>query len=178
MHFIGSWQFVAEIKPACCLSDSSTTACLVKHVLNENWLSNFCLAPFLSYTKKSTLERLTDMSAYIRVTVCILYPRIRLLNRLTDFHENNHAVQRRPLAISFFVVSFNRAEHYWSAQVWGAERRPIYVGYSESKYCLRISLAHPGDRHFAHVQWLPLSIDKPQTPFREIRVRFMFDPVR
>ena len=27
-----------------------------------------------------------------------------------------------------------------------------YVGYSESKYCLRISLAHPRDRHFAHVQ--------------------------
>ena len=28
----------------------------------------------------------------------------------------------------------------------------IYVGYSESKYRLRISLAHPRDRHFAHVQ--------------------------
>ena len=38
---------------------------------------------------------------------------------------------------------------------------PYYVGYSESKYCLRISLAHPRDCHFAHVQWLPLTIEKP-----------------
>jgi len=27
-----------------------------------------------------------------------------------------------------------------------------YVGYSESRYRLRISLAHPRDCHFAHVQ--------------------------
>ena len=54
----------------------------------------------------------------------------------------------------------------------------IYVGYSESKYRLRISLAHPRDCHFAHMQWLPLSIEKPQTPFREIRIMFMFVPVR
>ena len=54
----------------------------------------------------------------------------------------------------------------------------LYVGYSESKYRLRISLAHPRDCHFAHVQWLPLSIEKPQTPFREIRLMFMFVPVR
>jgi len=27
-----------------------------------------------------------------------------------------------------------------------------YVGYTESKYRLRISLAHPPDCHFAHVQ--------------------------
>jgi len=53
-----------------------------------------------------------------------------------------------------------------------------YVGYSESKYRLRISLAHPRDGRFAHVQWLPLTIEKPQTPFREIRVMFMFVPVR
>ena len=53
----------------------------------------------------------------------------------------------------------------------------IYVGYSESKYRLRISLAHPRDCHFVHVQCLPLSIEKPQTPFREIRVMFMFVPV-
>jgi len=53
-----------------------------------------------------------------------------------------------------------------------------YVGYSESKYRLRISLAHPRDCHFAHVQWLSLSIEKPQTPFREIRVMFMFVLVR
>jgi len=49
---------------------------------------------------------------------------------------------------------------------------------SESKYRLRISLAHPRDCHFAHVQWLPLSTGKPQTPFREIRVMFMFVRVR
>ena len=54
----------------------------------------------------------------------------------------------------------------------------IFVGYSESKYRLRVSLAHPRDCHFAHVQWLPLSIEKPQTPFRDIRVMFMFVPVR
>ena len=49
-----------------------------------------------------------------------------------------------------------------------------YVRYSESKYRLRISLAHPRDWHFANVQWLPLSIEKTQTPFRDIRVMFMF----
>ena len=54
----------------------------------------------------------------------------------------------------------------------------LYEAYSESKYRLRISLAHPRDCHFAHVQRLPLSIQKPQTPFREIRVMFMFVPVR
>ena len=54
----------------------------------------------------------------------------------------------------------------------------IYVGYSASKYRLRISLAHPRDRHFAHVQWLPLSIEKPQMPFREIHVMFTFAHVR
>jgi len=52
------------------------------------------------------------------------------------------------------------------------------VVYSESKYHLRISLAHPRDCHFAHVQWFPLSTEKPQTPFREIRVMFMLVPVR
>ena len=50
----------------------------------------------------------------------------------------------------------------------------MYVGYSESKYRLRISPAHPRDCPFAHVQWLPLSIEKPQMQFREIRVKFMF----
>jgi len=54
----------------------------------------------------------------------------------------------------------------------------MYVGYSESKYRLRMSLAHPPDCHFAHVQRLPLPVEKPQTPFREIRVMFMFVPVR
>ena len=54
----------------------------------------------------------------------------------------------------------------------------MYVGYSESKYHLRKSLTHPQDCHFAHVQWLPLSIEKPRTPFREIHVMFMFVPVR
>ena len=58
------------------------------------------------------------------------------------------------------------------------DRKCLYVGYSESKYRQRISLAHPRDCHFAHVQWLPLSIEKPQTPFREIRVMFMYVPVR
>jgi len=53
-----------------------------------------------------------------------------------------------------------------------------YVGYSESMYRLRTSLEHPRDCHFAHVQWLPLSIEKPHTPFREIRRMFMFVPVR
>ena len=46
----------------------------------------------------------------------------------------------------------------------------FYVGYSESKYRLRISLAHPRDCHFAHVQ-------KPQMPFCEICFIFMFVPV-
>jgi len=37
-------------------------------------------------------------------------------------------------------------------------RRFGYVGYSESKYRLRISLAHPRDCHFAHVP-VPSSIN-------------------
>jgi len=49
-----------------------------------------------------------------------------------------------------------------------------YEGYSESKYRLRLYLVHPRDYPFAYVQWLPLSIEKPQTPFREIRFMFMF----
>ena len=53
-------------------------------------------------------------------------------------------------------------------------RISLYVGYSESKCRLRMSLAHPPDCLFAHGQWLPLSIEKPKTPFREIRVMFMF----
>jgi len=52
------------------------------------------------------------------------------------------------------------------------------VGYSESKYRLRISLAHHRGCHFAHVQRFPLSVEKPQTPFREIRIMFMFVLVR
>ena len=56
--------------------------------------------------------------------------------------------------------------------------REYYVGYSENKHRLRIYLAHPRDCYFAHVQWLPLSNEKPQTSFREIRVMFMFVPVR
>jgi len=34
----------------------------------------------------------------------------------------------------------------------GSKLAAMYVGYSESKYCLRISLAHPRDCPFAHVQ--------------------------
>jgi len=33
-----------------------------------------------------------------------------------------------------------------------AEFTERYVGYSESKYRLRVSLAHPRHSHFAHVQ--------------------------
>ena len=66
----------------------------------------------------------------------------------------------------------------YALKVENSHRYTIYVGYSERKYRLRISLAHPRDCHFAHVQCLPLSIEKPQTPFREIRVMFMFLPVR
>ena len=58
-----------------------------------------------------------------------------------------------------------------------ADVNHLYVGYLESKYHLRIFLAHPRDCHFAHVQSLSLSIEKPQTPFCEIRVMFMFVPV-
>jgi len=54
----------------------------------------------------------------------------------------------------------------------------MYGGYSESKYRLRTYFAHPRDCHFAHVQWLPVSIEKPQTPFHEICFMFMFVPVR
>jgi len=53
-----------------------------------------------------------------------------------------------------------------------------YVGYLESKYHLRISLMHLQECHFAHVQGLPLSVEKLQTPFHEICFMFMFVPVR
>ena len=61
----------------------------------------------------------------------------------------------------------------WATWSW---RWRHYVGYSESKHRLRVSLAHPRDCHFAHMQWLPISIEKPQMPFRKIRVMFMFVP--
>ena len=58
---------------------------------------------------------------------------------------------------SWKPVSFSRrALHHGVSKDWVS---PLYVGYSESKYRLHISLAHPRDSHFAHVQWLPLSID-------------------
>ena len=80
-----------------------------------------------------------------------------------------------------FISNMARLEKY-SFSCWNCKGTYIRfkncVVYSESKYCLRISLAHHRDCHFTHVQWLPLSIEKPQTPFREIRVMFMFVPVR
>ena len=56
--------------------------------------------------------------------------------------------------------------------------KSIYVGYAEIKYHLCTSLAHPRDCHFAHVHWLPVSIEKWQMPFHEIRIMFLFVPVR
>jgi len=80
------------------------------------------------------------------------------------------------MSVSSVDVIIN-GEHMLDHRPWMAVIR-FYVDYSESKYRLRRSLAHPRDCHFAHVQWLPLSIEKKQTPFREIRVMFMFVPVR
>ena len=37
-------------------------------------------------------------------------------------------------------------------KVLSQELKCLYVGYSESKYRLRISLTHPRDHHFVHVQ--------------------------
>jgi len=71
---------------------------------------------------------------------------------------------------------WDNVEEYITARQ--ATEKKNYVGYSESKYRLRISIAHPRPCHFEHVQWLRLSIQKPQTPFREIRFMFMFVPVR
>jgi hypothetical protein len=53
----------------------------------------------------------------------------------------------------------------------------IHEGYSASKCHLCISLAHSSEWHFAHLQWLPLSTEKPQMQFRENCVMFMFVPV-
>ena len=60
--------------------------------------------------------------------------------------------------------------NYTAAEDWNTCWK-LYVGYWESKYHLRISLAHPRDCHFAHVQWLSLSIEKPRTPFCETQTR-------
>ena len=72
--------------------------------------------------------------------------------------------------LCFFFILYQQMHNYC--------HKSIYGSYPESKYRLRISLAHPRDCHFAHVQWLPLSIEKSQTPFHEICVMFMFVPVR
>ena len=37
-------------------------------------------------------------------------------------------------------------------EIKDVQKSTMYVGYSESKYRLRISLAHPRECHFAHVQ--------------------------
>ena len=46
------------------------------------------------------------------------------------------------------MAYFNNAK----AQKLEQHKNNKYVGYSESKYRPRISLAHPRDCHFAHVQ--------------------------
>jgi len=82
--------------------------------------------------------------------------------------------------IAAFPVLSNDQQLYVSTMTteWVIITDVMYVGYSECKYRLRVSLAHPQDCNFAYVRWLPLSIEKPQTPFREIRAMFMFVPVR
>jgi len=49
--------------------------------------------------------------------------------------------------VSVFVKSYHQVMKRYKK-----ERQSKYVGYSESNYSLRISLAHPGDCQFAHVQ--------------------------
>ena len=59
-------------------------------------------------------------------------------------------------AIGINLETFRRQQiHAESCNILADCTEPqhaIYVGYSESKYRLRISLAHPRDCHFAHVQ--------------------------
>ena len=105
----------------------------------------------------------------------------------TEHPISCHLKQFCRISVSFLLsVSINwqtDASDFRKVCIWPALwnllwRMFLYIGYWESKYRLRISLAHPLDCHFAHVQWLPLSIEKPQTPLREVRIMLMFVPVR
>jgi len=59
-------------------------------------------------------------------------------------------------------------------EIKDAQKFAIFVGYSESKYRLRISLAHPRDCHFAHVRWLfSTGIVFSQTMYRNMLEKHM-----
>ena len=83
-----------------------------------------------------------------------------------------------PYILYNVTVLSNKLIIFLNIETRGSPPRSKHIAYSDSKYHLRISLAHPQDCPFTHVQWLPLSTEKPQTPFREICVMFMFVPVR
>jgi len=90
---------------------------------------------------------------------------------LLDYFIDNFSVCMRVSVFFIKVVELIQRFSLYTKMTSPPESilRTLYEGYSESKYRLLISLTHPRDCPFAHVQWLPLLIEKPQTPFREIR---------
>jgi len=96
----------------------------------------------------------------------------RFLFILVWFHVCTYKINNYKKLVVTYHIEYKQKTHVDTQYIH------IYVCYSENKYLLRISLAHPRDCHFAHVQRLPLSIEQPQTPFLDIRVMFMFVLVR
>jgi len=87
------------------------------------------------------------------------------LSGLAHMHSNTYIVYHPPSVMSEKSVNSTLMLAYYMNE-WHATSRVtlhsstisfipsscMYVGYSESKYRLCISLAHPKDCHFAHVQ--------------------------
>jgi len=80
------------------------------------------------------------------ITQEVVY-RLHVVACLLHRHQTDIKIVQKIKAINYNIISLKRM----GFQVFYT-KHSIYVGYSESKYCLRISLVHPRDCHFAHVQ--------------------------
>ena len=88
-----------------------------------------------------------------RIVSCTCQPHIRprKIPRATECGEKKKGTSK--FAKTLFRIEARTSQllaHYLDQGRHHSLR--IYVGYSESKYHLRISLTHPRDCHFAHVQ--------------------------
>ena len=104
---------------------------------------------------------------FTKVSLMTLKPFVTDLEALTGATVHDHAsarllIQVEVILSSYFALDLIIITHYFYLVLVRTlmslfhtknQTNPyFYVGYSESKYRLRISLAQPRDCHFAHVQ--------------------------